>query len=124
TAVKTIQEEPVARQQETDFIIQHIGRYLTKDPSITDVRSIFAGLRPLVKADSKKTAELSRDHVITIAASGLINILGGKWTTYRKMAEDVINIAAINSMLSTRECITGSLPIHGSQPTSGYDNDN
>lgn len=123
TAVKTIQEEPVARQQETDFIIQHIGRYLTKDPSIADVRSIFAGLRPLVKADSKKTAELSRDHVITIAASGLINILGGKWTTYRKMAEDVINIAAINNMLQPQDCITETLSIHGAQLTDDFSND-
>jgi glycerol-3-phosphate dehydrogenase len=123
TAVKAVQEEPVARQQETDFIIQHIGRYLTKDPGIGDVRSIFAGLRPLVKAESKKTAELSRDHVITIAASGLINILGGKWTTYRKMAEDVVNTAAVNSMLSSKACITENLPIHGSQATDDYDND-
>jgi glycerol-3-phosphate dehydrogenase len=123
TPVKTIPEEPVARQQETDFIIQHIGRYLTKDPSINDVRSIFAGLRPLVKGDSKKTAELSRDHVITIAASGLINILGGKWTTYRKMAEDVVNIAAINNMLQPRNCITETLPIHGAQSTDDYSND-
>ncbi|MEP6747378.1 MAG: glycerol-3-phosphate dehydrogenase/oxidase [Bacteroidota bacterium] len=124
TPVKKINEEPVAQEAELDFIIHHIGRYLTKDPSMQDVRSIYAGLRPLVKADSKKTAELSRDHVITIAPSGLINILGGKWTTYRKMAEDVINIAAINNMLSTKECITASLPIHGAQPTSDYNNDN
>ena len=102
TPVKKINEEPLAQAEELDFIIQHIGRYLTKDPGIGDVRSIFAGLRPLVKAESKKTAELSRDHVITIAASGLINILGGKWTTYRKMAEDVVNTAAINSMLAAK----------------------
>ncbi len=123
TSVKTIPEEPVAQQQETDFIIHHIGRYLTKDPSINDVRSIFAGLRPLVKGDSKKTAELSRDHVITISASGLINILGGKWTTYRKMAEDVVNIAAINNMLQPKDCITETLPIHGAQITDDYNND-
>ncbi|MEP6726072.1 MAG: glycerol-3-phosphate dehydrogenase/oxidase [Bacteroidota bacterium] len=123
TAVKKINEEPVAQAGELDFIIQHIGRYLTKDPGITDVRSIFAGLRPLVKEESKKTAELSRDHVITIAASGLINILGGKWTTYRKMAEDVINTAAINNMLPHKDCITEDLPIHGAQLTDDYSND-
>jgi glycerol-3-phosphate dehydrogenase len=123
TPVKKIGEEPIAQAEEIDFIIQHIGRYLTKDPGITDVRSIFAGLRPLVKADSKKTAELSRDHVITIAASGLINILGGKWTTYRKMAEDVVNIAAINNMLEHKDCITETLPIHGAQITDDYSND-
>jgi glycerol-3-phosphate dehydrogenase len=123
TPVSKITEEPVALGSEVDFIIHHIGRYLTKDPTIHDVRSIFAGLRPLVKADSKKTAELSRDHVITIAPSGLINILGGKWTTYRKMAEDVVNIAAINNMLTPRECITGSLSIHGAQIPEDYNND-
>ena len=123
TAVKSIPEEPIAQQQETEFIIQHIGRYLTKDPGINDVRSIFAGLRPLVKAESTKTAELSRDHVITIAASGLINILGGKWTTYRKMAEDVVNTAAINNMLTPKDCITENLSIHGAQITTDYNND-
>jgi len=123
TAVKKINEEPLAQADEVDFIIHHIGRYLTKDPGINDVRSIFAGLRPLVKAESKKTAELSRDHVITISPSGLINILGGKWTTYRKMAEDVVNTAAINNMLPTKECITETLSIHGAQTTNDYNND-
>jgi glycerol-3-phosphate dehydrogenase len=123
TAVKKIGEEPIAEAEEIDFIIHHIGRYLTKDPGINDVRSIFAGLRPLVKADSKKTAELSRDHVITISASGLINILGGKWTTYRKMAEDVVNIAAINNILEHKDCITETLSIHGAQITDDYSND-
>lgn len=123
TPVKKINEEPVAQKEELDFIIHHIGRYLTKDPTMKDVRSIYAGLRPLVKGDSKKTAELSRDHVITIAPSGLINILGGKWTTYRKMSEDVVNIAAINNMLPPKDCITGSLPIHGAQATLDFSND-
>jgi glycerol-3-phosphate dehydrogenase len=123
TPVKKINEEPVAQKEELDFIIHHIGRYLTKDPTMQDVRSIYAGLRPLVKGDSKKTAELSRDHVITISASGLINILGGKWTTYRKMSEDVINIAAINNMLAPIDCVTASLPIHGAQITSDFSND-
>lgn len=123
TAVALVSEEPDAMQEELDFIIHHIGRYLTKDPTINDVRSIFAGLRPLVKSSSKKTAELSRDHTITISGSGLINILGGKWTTYRKMAEDVVNIAAINNRLPPQACITGTLPIHGSMATIDHDND-
>ncbi|MFT3936867.1 MAG: glycerol-3-phosphate dehydrogenase/oxidase [Chitinophagaceae bacterium] len=123
TAVKKINDEPLAQADELDFIIQHIGRYLTKDATMHDVRSIFAGLRPLVKASSKKTAELSRDHVITIASSGLISILGGKWTTYRKMAEDVINTAAINNMLPPKDCITETLPIHGAQTTEDYTDD-
>ena len=121
--VSKVTDEPVAMQKEIDFIVHHIGRYLTKDPAVADIRSIFAGLRPLVKGDSKKTAELSRDHVITISGSGLINILGGKWTTYRKMAEDTINIAAINNMLTPKDCITTTLPIHGAQPTTDYNDD-
>lgn len=123
TPVSKVSSEPAAMQKEVDFIIHHIGRYLTKDPAIADIRSIFAGLRPLVKGDSKKTAELSRDHVITISVSGLINILGGKWTTYRKMAEDTINIAAINNMLTPKDCITTTLSIHGAQPTTNYNDD-
>jgi glycerol-3-phosphate dehydrogenase len=81
TPVSEIREEPVARQEEIDFILEHAARYLTKDPTLNDVKSIFAGLRPLVKSSAKKTAEISRDHSILIADSGLISILGGKWTT-------------------------------------------
>jgi glycerol-3-phosphate dehydrogenase len=113
-SVKSVSEEPVAKKEEAGFLLHHIGRYLTKDPGESDVLSIFAGLRPLVKADSKKTAELSRDHVVTISSSGLVSILGGKWTTYRKMAEDVVNTAAINNQLPPRPCTTEDLAIHGS----------
>jgi glycerol-3-phosphate dehydrogenase len=123
TPTSTITEEPVALHREIDFIIHHIGRYLTRDPAVEDIKSVFAGLRPLVKGNSKKTAELSRDHTITISPSGLVNILGGKWTTYRKMAEDVVNTAAINNRLPPRDCITGNLPVHGAQPTENFDTD-
>lgn len=123
TPVTAINEEPKALAEEVNFIINHIGRYLTKDPVMIDVRSVFAGLRPLVKGSSKKTAELSRDHVITVSESGLVSVLGGKWTTYRKMAEDVVNIAAINSQLPQVECSTKEIAIHGAKPTSAYDND-
>lgn len=123
TPVTTIDEEPKALAEEVNFIINHIGRYLTKDPVLSDVKSVFAGLRPLVKGSSKKTAELSRDHVITVSDSGLVNILGGKWTTYRKMAEDVVNIAAINSQLPPVACNTKEITIHGAKATAVYDND-
>jgi glycerol-3-phosphate dehydrogenase len=113
TPVNTISEEPVALEEEIDFILKHASRYLTKDPTLADVKSIFAGLRPLVKSNAKKTAEISRDHSIIISDSGLVSILGGKWTTYRKMAEDVINTAAINARLPYVECRTKELPVHG-----------
>jgi glycerol-3-phosphate dehydrogenase len=105
--------EPIPLEEEINFILQHIGRYLAKDPQRSDVKSMFAGLRPLVKGSSKKTASLSRDHLITIGDSGLITITGGKWTTYRRMAEDVINIAIEKNDLTAKECITKDLKLYG-----------
>ncbi len=120
TLVNTISEEPIALEEEIDFIIQHAARYLTKDPSKKDIKSIFAGLRPLVKNTAKKTAEISRDHSVLVSESGLISVLGGKWTTYRKMAEDVVNTAAIHARLSFTECITRDLSIHGSMNDADF----
>ncbi|MCW3120042.1 MAG: glycerol-3-phosphate dehydrogenase/oxidase, partial [Chitinophagaceae bacterium] len=105
--------EPVAMKDEIDFLLKHIGRYLTKDPQLSDVKSIFAGLRPLVKSNGKTTAALSRDHLITVSNSGLITITGGKWTTYRHMAEDVIDIAIASGGLADIACKTKELAIHG-----------
>ncbi|MBC7851358.1 MAG: glycerol-3-phosphate dehydrogenase/oxidase, partial [Chitinophagaceae bacterium] len=121
TLVDQILEEPIAREDEVDFILQHAARYLTKDPTRKDIRSIFAGLRPLVKSSAKKTAEISRDHSIIIAESGLISIVGGKWTTYRKMAEDVVNTAAIQATLPYKECVTENLSIHGNKETADFE---
>ncbi len=105
--------EPVPLKKEIDFILNHIGHYLTKDPQLSDIRSMFAGLRPLVKGKTKKTAALSRDHLITVADSGLITITGGKWTTYRRMAEDVINLAIEKNNLSKKPSITKGLKLYG-----------
>jgi len=113
TAVDSVSAEPVPQQQEIEFILKHIGRYLSKDPGLGDVKSMFAGLRPLVKSKTKRTAALSRDHLITIADSGLITITGGKWTTYRKMAEDVIDIAIEKNELAPQPCITKELKLNG-----------
>ncbi|MEO7924061.1 MAG: glycerol-3-phosphate dehydrogenase/oxidase [Chitinophagaceae bacterium] len=111
TAVDKISEEPVPQQLEIEFILKHIGRYLSKDPGLDDVKSMFAGLRPLVKAKSKNTAALSRDHLINVADSGLITITGGKWTTYRRMAEDVIDIAIEKNGLTAKPCSTRELSL-------------
>ena len=105
--------EPVPKADEIDFILTHIGRYLSKDPQLSDVRSMFAGLRPLVKGKTKKTAALSRDHLITVSESGLITITGGKWTTYRGMAEDVVDIAVEKNNLQGRKSSTTDLRLHG-----------
>lgn len=113
TPVNHIDVEPRALPEEIEFILQQIGRYLRRAPGPGDIRSIFAGLRPLVKSSSRKTAELARDHLIVVSDSGLITIAGGKWTTYRRMAEDTVNTAIARGKLADRPCVTATLPIHG-----------
>ncbi len=107
--------EPVALQSEIDFVLETAGQYLVKQPTRKDILSVFAGLRPLAKPEDEKkaTKEISRSHKILISVSGLITIIGGKWTTYRKMAEDSIDKAIMLGGLPERECITRHLPIHG-----------
>jgi len=117
---KTHMNEPVALKEEIEFVMQHIHRYLKKDPSFEDVRSIFAGLRPLVKSSSKITSAISRDHHISISDSELISITGGKWTTYRKMAEDVMEIVVHKAGISEKECVTKNLHIHGYRENNNY----
>lgn len=114
TAVNQISLEPRPMQEEIEFLISHAAKYLTKDPVASDVLSIFAGLRPLVSAQgAESTAALSRDHTIYISRSGLVTITGGKWTTYRKMAEDTIDQAATIAHLPEHPSITRDLHIHG-----------
>ena len=117
TPVEKIAAEPIPLQEEIEFILKHIGRYLSKDPQLRDIKSMFAGLRPLVKSKNKKTAALSRDHLISIGDSGLITITGGKWTTYRKMAEDVVDIAIQHFEMPFKPCITKTLKLHGIDQT-------
>jgi glycerol-3-phosphate dehydrogenase len=113
TPVMEASEEPKAMEEEIEFVLHHIQKYLAKDPGRSDIRSVFAGLRPLVKGSSKTTAALSRDHHIAVSNSELITITGGKWTTYRKMAEDVLEIAIHKAGLAVTECKTKELPVHG-----------
>lgn len=115
TLVDNADIEPVALEKEVDFVLDTAGRYLVKQPTRKDVLSVFAGLRPLAKPTDKKkaTKEISRGHKLFISVSGLITIIGGKWTTYRKMAEDTIEKAIMLAGLPERECITRHMPIHG-----------
>jgi glycerol-3-phosphate dehydrogenase len=107
-------DEPVPMKDEIDFLLEHAARYLVKDPSPEDVQSIFAGIRPLVSNPSaENTAAISRDHVVNIAKSGLVTVTGGKWTTYRKMAEDTVDNAAAVGGLEHSPCVTENLQIHG-----------
>jgi glycerol-3-phosphate dehydrogenase len=115
TPVSAVEIEPRALPEEVDFILRQIGRYLQKTPTREDIRSVFAGLRPLVKNSGKKTAELSRDHLILVSDSGMITITGGKWTTYRRMAEDTVNLAIQKASLPERPCRTADLRIEARQ---------
>jgi glycerol-3-phosphate dehydrogenase len=111
--------EPVALEQEVEFILQTASLYLAHQPSCGDVLSVFAGIRPLVRSgESGNTAALSRDHTIRIENSGMITICGGKWTTYRHMAEDCVNQAATLARLAEEPCVTAHLNIHGFHPAS------
>jgi len=114
TPVESPSLEPRALDEEIDFLLTHAARYLTKDPEPEDVLSVFAGLRPLVShGDSKDTSSISRDHTLIIDTSGLVTITGGKWTTYRKMAEDTVNEAAVVAGLDERDSVTEDLRLHG-----------
>lgn len=106
--------EPRALEEEIEFVLRHAARYLSKDPTREDVKSVFAGLRPLVKPDeSKSTSQISRSHHLQVNESGLVTITGGKWTTYRKMAEDTIDQAVLVAGLQEKPCVTEDLRIHG-----------
>ena len=114
--------EPRAMPEEIDFLIAHARKYLDPPPGEKDVLSAFAGLRPLVKrASGVRTSAISRDHVIDVSPTGLVTITGGKWTTYRKMAEDVIDRAMRVSGLEPRPCVTHDMPLHGAIETAESD---
>ncbi|QMU66672.1 MAG: FAD-dependent oxidoreductase [Flavobacteriaceae bacterium] len=108
--------EPKAFDEEIDFILQTAAAYLVKVPGRKDVLSVFAGLRPLVapEGDKKNTKEISRGHKIIVSETGLISILGGKWTTYRKMAEEVMDKAIEVHGLLNKFSVTETFSIHGS----------
>jgi glycerol-3-phosphate dehydrogenase len=104
--------EPFPQGEEIDFILETAGGYLAKRPTRADVLSVFTGIRPLVKSGgTSSTAALSRDHTIEISSSGLLTIAGGKWTTYRRMAEDAVDHAIVIGQLDERPCVTRDLRI-------------
>ncbi len=114
TAVSETSLEPVALDQEIDFMLETAALYLAKRPNRSDILSVYAGIRPLAKSgEGTNTAALSRDHVIHIDQNGLLNITGGKWTTYRNMAQGAVDQAATLADLPERPCLTRTLNIHG-----------
>lgn len=110
--------EPRPLENEIEFILETAGNYLAKKPTRTDVLSAFAGLRPLAapQKNTNSTKEISRSHKLIISQSGLITITGGKWTTYRKMAMDVVDRAIALGKLKKEKCITADVKIHGYTP--------
>ncbi len=122
TPVKDASLEPIALEKEIDFILDTAGLYLNKKPTRSDVLSVFAGLRPLASPErgEQKTKEISRGHRILVSPSGLFTIIGGKWTTYRKMGEDMVNRIEQELQWKPRKTNTEALPIHGSSVTADW----
>lgn len=116
--------EPQALESEIEFILKTAGRYMTRKPQRSDVLSVFAGLRPLAapKKEGKSTKEISRSHKIFVSKNKLVTITGGKWTTYRKMAEDTVDKAIHLNLLEKRECVTKNFHIHGYMPDPDLNN--
>ena len=124
TQIKEALVEPIAQEEEIQFILDNAGMYMTTPPTRDDIKSVFSGLRPLAapENDGSATKEISRHHKVIVSTSGLVSILGGKWTTYRKMAEDIINTAQSVGGLPERGCITHNLPVHGYDYNSDWTN--
>ena len=117
--------EPLAFKEEVDFILNESAHYLSKAPARADIKSIWVGLRPLVKpADddgdtSSSTKGLSREHTILVSKSGLVTVTGGKWTTYRAMAEDVLDKCFAADLLPAKPGgVTTDLKLVGAQVTT------
>ena len=117
TPLNVVSSEPKALDEEIYFILNQAGQYLKEKPPRKDVLSVYAGLRPLAaperSGDARKTKEISRSHKIYKSPAGLLTITGGKWTTYRRMAEEVVNRAIQTAGLSFKPCRTKDLKQHG-----------
>jgi glycerol-3-phosphate dehydrogenase len=106
--------EPRPQPDEIEFVLETASRYLRRPLTRADVRSVFVGIRPLVRSgETSGTSTLPRDHVVHVDPTGLITITGGKWTTWRSMAEHCVDTAALLEHLPERPCPTRTLNIHG-----------
>ncbi|MEO9023016.1 MAG: glycerol-3-phosphate dehydrogenase/oxidase [Ginsengibacter sp.] len=125
TPLKMHSPEPKALEKEIEFILSTAANYLTHPPTRNDVLSVFAGLRPLAAPNKEtgSTKEISRSHKIIVADSGLITITGGKWTTFRRMAEDTVDEAIKEVGFPFVKCVTQSLHIHGYRKSEKPNND-
>lgn len=115
--------EPRPLAEEIDFILETASRYLTRPPTRADVRSAFAGLRPLIGSGQRggATSSLSREHVIQVSPSGLVSVAGGKWTTYRRMGKAIVDRAETAGRLTSRASMTEALHLHASPASPSGD---
>lgn len=113
----SLSDHPAVSEQDVDYLLRHVRRYFDLELKPSDIRSSWAGLRPLVRDPSAAdTAQLARDHVISRSPSGLITIAGGKWTTYRKMARDTVDFAVRSAGLTcARGCRTDRITLAGGE---------
>lgn len=114
-AAADVAMEPGHTASEIDYLLEHIGPYLEKRIRKEQILSVFSGLRPLVTGKAEKTSQLSREHHIDVSPTGLITVAGGKWTTYRRMAQDTLDFAIRHRMLQPAACVTGGLALHGAE---------
>ena len=126
TVVPEVVVEPRPHREEVAYLLDHVGRYLTRRPAIGDVCSMFAGLRPLLRGHDVRegdmgspTARLSREHAVVTSRTGLITVTGGKWTTYRRMAADAIDRTVAVGSLPARLSRTEFLKLHGWREGAG-----
>lgn len=120
--VKDVDVEPRATAEDIEFILRNAGRYLAETPTHADILSVFAGLRPLARpSEDKSSKRVSREHAIEVSASGLVTVTGGKWTTYRRMAEDVVAVAMETAGLEVGVCTTETLHLHGFDLEAGLE---
>lgn len=108
--------EPGHTPSEIAFLLETINPFLAAPLDESDILSVFSGLRPLVAGKIPTTSRISREHQLDISASGLITVAGGKWTTYRHMAEDTLAVASKHRLLEKRPCVTARTPLHGFAP--------
>lgn len=112
------EQEPRPTREEIEYLLEYFGKYVTRNPTRHDVRSCFAGLRPLVKAaDVQATSQISREHIIQVSPSGVVSVAGGKWTTFRKMGADVVSAAVRSARLTAAPSTTSELVL---TPEAGY----
>ena len=122
TPREQVEAEPLPLREEVDFILGEAANYLARPPVRADVRSVWVGMRPLVKPSDEDgagadTKALSREHTVRIGRSGLVTVTGGKWTTYRAMAEDVLDCCMARGLLARRPGgVTMQLPLLGAAP--------